>query len=95
MESKLKELVISYVKADAEVESQKSHLADLNRVKNGVVDELSAMIHEAIGVNHETYLDYGDGIILCSDCDGDMSFERIHTIDVDDLKWTLQESQSL
>lgn len=41
MESKLKELVIAYVKAHAEVESQKSHLADLEVTQSNIADELS------------------------------------------------------
>lgn len=83
MESKLKELVIAYVKADSEVEAQKLRLADLNRAKYAIADELTSLVHEAIGTNEDTYLDYGYGILLCSDCNGDMSFIQIHTINVD------------
>lgn len=86
MESKLKELVIAYVKAHAEVESQKSHLADLEVTQSNIADELSKMIHDAIEVNDFIYLDYGDGILYCCDHDERMHFERIHTIAVDDLK---------
>lgn len=86
MESKLKELVVAYVKADSEVESQKSRLADLNRAKDAIADKLSSLVHEAIGTNEDIYLDYGNGILLCSDCHGDMSFIQIQTINADDLK---------
>lgn len=86
MENKLQEFVEAFVKVAAQVESQKSYLADLEATQSNIADELSKMIHDAIGFNDETYLDYGDGILLCSDYDGEMSFQRIHTIDVDDLK---------
>ena len=86
MKNELKELVVAYVKADSEVESQKSRLADLNRAKYVIADELSSLVHEAIGTNEDIYLDYGNGILLCSDCHGDMEFTQIHPITADDLK---------
>ena len=63
MKNELKELVVAYVKADSEVESQKSRLADLNRAKDSIADNLTNRIHEAIEVNDFIYLDYGDGIL--------------------------------
>ena len=64
MKNELKELVVAYVKADSEVESQKSRLADLNRAKDAIADNLTNRIHEAIEVKDFIHLDYGDGILF-------------------------------